>query len=304
MILGSHVSCAGGLSQAIHRANELSCDCLQIFLSPPRAWPSEQKLIPFRSSSPGKKGSPRPAPASLEEDVSPFRESLSESGLCFAVAHACYLINLASPDPKLWERSVAALKVEWHRAEQLQLDGLVLHPGSHTTTTADIGLENVVRAVRRVQQDLQPEYCPLLLENTAGQGSCLGWKIQQLGFLIQELDSPTIGVCWDTCHAFAAGYDFRTAAGMKAMRNELEQFRLLDQIRVIHANDSFKECGSRVDRHEHIGLGCIGDAGWKRFVNALPFKKLPMILETEKGTDENGVDWDARNLDKLRSYLK
>jgi deoxyribonuclease IV len=301
MIIGSHVSCAGGLSQAICRAQSLGCQCLQIFVSSPRAWPSQQKLIPFEASA-GRKKAKSSSFDPEEQEGEKFNRALLEAGLRFPLAHACYLINLASPDELLWQRSIEALRVEWQRAEQLQLSGLVLHPGSHTTTTVEEGLDNILRAVRLVQSEIRPQYCSLLLENTAGQGSCLGWKIEQLGFLLAELSSPMIGVCWDTCHAFAAGYDFRTASGMKTMIAELKQFNVLDKIRAVHANDSVKECGSRVDRHEHIGLGCIGDEGWKRFLKSPHFRELPMILETEKGTDENGVDWDLKNLEKLRSY--
>lgn len=302
MIAGSHVSCAGGLSQAIRRAHSLGCQCLQIFVSSPRAWPSENKLIPFESKG-GRKDSKIQSVAVGQEDGEMFSQALVETELNFSFAHTCYLINLASPDPALRQRSMEALRVEWQRAEQLRLNGLVLHPGSHTTASEQQGLYNVVQAVQIVQQQVSPRHCPLLLENTAGQGSCLGWKIEQLGFLLSELSHPMIGVCWDTCHAFAAGYDFRTAKGMKDMIDELSQQGVLENIRAVHANDSMKECGSRVDRHEHIGLGCIGDDGWKKFLRSKPFRDLPMILETEKGTDENGVDWDLKNLEKLRSYV-
>jgi deoxyribonuclease-4 len=301
MMLGSHVSCAGGLSQAIFRAQSLGCQCVQIFVSSPRAWPSEHKLIPFQAKA-GAKKLKSTVEGSEESEEHSFHQALTDAGLQFALAHACYLINLASPDRALWERSVEALCVEWKRAEQLQLSGLVLHPGSHTTTTAEEGLANVVLAIKQVQSQINPAHCPLLLENTAGQGSCLGWKIEHLGFLLSELSSPMIGICWDTCHALAAGYDFRSANGLKSMIDELAQFGVLEKIRAVHANDSLKDCGSRIDRHEHIGMGCIGADGWKRFLRSPAFRELPMVLETEKGTDENGVDWDLVNLERLRYF--
>jgi deoxyribonuclease-4 len=211
------------------------------------------------------------------------------------------LINLASPDDVLWHKSIDALVIEWQRCEQLELQGLVVHPGAHLTLSCDEGLERVARAVTLAIETVKPQYCRLLLENTAGQGSCLGWHIQHLGWLLSEIDHPRVGICWDTCHALAAGYDFRTAAGMKAMLGELDQHGVLPQIDAIHANDSKKECGSRVDRHEHIGHGFIGEDGFRRFLKASPFRSIPMYLETPKGTsDESGEDWDSINLATLR----
>jgi len=240
------------------------------------------------------------------EDLGPeqFRQAAHAAGLQAPIAHACYLINLASPDPKLWQQSVDALCVEWERAEQLQLDGIVMHPGAHTTTSVQQGLENVIRGIRCVEEKVKPVHCLLLLENTAGQGTCLGWKIDQLGYLLAQLSSPMVGICWDTCHALAAGYDFRTAAGMESMTEELRQHGVLSRIRAVHINDSLKECGSRVDRHEHIGLGCIGQQGWELFLSSPEFSRLPMYLETEKGIDEHGQDWDSRNLSTLRHYVE
>lgn len=304
---GSHVSCAGGLLEAVSKASQLGCQCLQIFVSPPRAWPKQEKLIPLRSASrpsrSSKTGSHPQVPTLKSQDPSEFLRMVQEAGLEAPIAHACYLINLASPDPVLWQRSVDAICLEWARADQLKLDGIVMHPGAHTSASVDDGLENIVRGIRSALQRVKPTHCPLLLENTAGQGTCLGWKIEQLGYLLQQLHGSMIGVCWDTCHALAAGYDFRTPAGMQSMLDELRQYRVLDQVRAIHINDSAKECGSRVDRHEHIGLGCIGTQGWKLFLKTPEFQRLPMYLETEKGTDDHGQDWDVRNLKTLRSLV-
>ncbi|MBX3420396.1 MAG: deoxyribonuclease IV [Pirellulaceae bacterium] len=306
---GSHVSCAGGLLAGVDRAQQLGCQCLQVFVSSPRSWPSPQGLIPLRSvksrsakvatlesaTSAGRVG------GAASEDPAEFRSYLATTELVAPIAHACYLINLASSDSALWEKSVAALVIEWSRAEQLGLDGIVLHPGSHTTATPEQGMHNIVRGVSEALRRVAPKRCSLLLENTAGQGSCLGWKIEQLGWLLETLDCELLGVCWDTCHALAAGYDFRSPAGLQAMIDELRQYRVLERIGAVHANDSLKDCGSRVDRHEHIGLGRIGQEGWQLFLHAPEFRMLPMYLETEKGVDDNGVDWDERNLAALRS---
>lgn len=303
---GSHVSCAGGLLQAVERARELGCQCLQIFVSTPRAWPVAEKLIPLAKAT-GRKRSGKSEPMGdstpTDQDPRRFQQAVAEAGLEAPIAHACYLINLASPDPKLWNQSTEALWVEWKRAEELQLSGIVLHPGAHTTASVDQGLENVIRGIRAVESQLRPQHCPLLLENTAGQGTCLGWKIEQLGYLLKQLSSPMVQICWDTCHALAAGYDFRTPNGLREMVAELQRCKVLEAIRAVHVNDSMKDCGSRVDRHEHIGLGYIGDRGWKLFLESTEFRDLPMYLETEKGVDENGEDWDLRNLRTLRSYI-
>jgi deoxyribonuclease IV len=288
--------------QAVTRAIELGCNCLQIFVSTPRAWPSYAKLIPL--IKPKKSTDTKNRLDELpEEDCGDFRKQLRLAGINDAVAHSTYLINLGSSDPVQFARSVEALVVEWRRSEQLQLDGLVLHPGSHLDATPEVGMANIVRGVQMALDRVAPQHCRLLLENTAGQGSCLGWNAAQLGHLLQEINSPHLAICWDTCHALAAGYDFRTADGLQSMIAELKSQRVLPSIQAIHINDSVKDCGSRVDRHEHIGLGCIGEAGFRLFLNSPAFKKIPMYLETEKGVDENGVDWDLRNLATLRSYV-
>jgi deoxyribonuclease IV len=299
---GSHVSCAGGLMQAISRAKELECQCIQIFVSTPRAWPSYEKLIPLQK--PNKSSDSKNRSDDLpDEDCSEFTKELKEAGLAAPIAHSTYLINLGSSDPQQWQRSVDALVVEWRRADQLRLDGLVMHPGAHVNGTPETGIKNIVRGVQVAEKLVNPKHSLLLLENTAGQGSCLGWNAEQLGQLLSEIGSDNLAVCWDTCHALAAGYDFRTPAGLKAMVAALKQHAVLDKIRAVHINDSVKDCGSRVDRHEHIGAGCIGEVGFRLFLKSTHFKSLPMYLETEKGVDEQGVDWDLRNLATLRSYV-
>lgn len=300
---GSHVSCAGGLLQAVDRAKELNCRCIQIFVSTPRAWPSYAKLIPLRKPSKGESSKNRAADLP-DEDCSEFTKQLRAAGLKAPIAHSTYLINLGSSDATQWQRSLDALVVEWRRADQLQLDGLVLHPGSYTDATPEVGLANIVRGIEAAEVQVRPQYAKLLLENTAGQGSCLGWNAEQLGHLLKQIGSDQVAVCWDTCHALAAGYDFRNSAGFKAMIEELKQHAVIDKIKAIHINDSAKDCGSRVDRHEHIGQGFIGEAGFKLFLKSAHFKALPMYLETEKGLDCEGVDWDVRNLAVLNSYVE
>ncbi len=274
------MSIAGGLHLAAERAHQAGCDVLQIFTKNNNQWLCKPLT---------------------DTDCTHFIDAVRQSELSAPIAHASYLINLASPDAALWQKSLAALVVEWERCEQLQLDGLVVHPGAHTTSTPEQGLQRIADAVQSAIGSVEPKHCRLLLENTAGQGSCLGWQIEQLGWLLTAIDSPHVGVCWDTCHALAAGYDFRAAKGLKELIGHLESAQVLQHISAIHINDSKKECGSRVDRHEHIGLGCIGPEGMQRFLRSAAFKSLPMYLETPKGIDEeSGLDWDVKNLATLR----
>lgn len=287
---------------AVQRAQELECQCIQIFVSTPRAWPSYAKLIPLRkpTKSESSKNRDDDLPA---EDCAEFETLLKSAGLQAPIAHSTYLINLGSSDAQQWQRSLDALVVEWRRSDQLGLNGLVLHPGAYTDSTPELGLENIVRGIKQALKLVKPKRAKLLLENTAGQGSCLGYNAEQLGHLLSHIDSDMVAVCWDTCHALAAGYDFRTKEGFKSMVDDLKRHNVIDKILAVHINDSAKDCGSRVDRHEHIGQGFIGEAGFKLFLNSPHFKKLPMYLETEKGVDENGVDWDVRNLAVLNGYV-
>ena len=281
---GAHMSIAGGLHLAAHRAQSAGCECLQIFTKNSNQWSCKPLGQP---------------------EVQQFLQAVADAGLSAPIAHASYLINLAAPDEGLWRKSIDALVVEWQRCEQLQLEGLVLHPGAHTTSSAAEGLQRVVLAVQECLQRVSPKCCRLLLENTAGQGSCLGWQIEQLAWLLTAIDSPWVGICWDTCHALAAGYDFRTAKGLREMIGRLETTGVLPHVAAVHVNDSKKECGSRVDRHEHIGLGCIGEAGFRRFLRSSVFKSLPMYLETPKEVDpESGQEWDIRNLATLRRLVR
>lgn len=281
---GAHMSVAGGLHLAVDRAQAAGCDVVQIFSKNNNQWNC------------------KPLTA---EDCSAWQAALKRDGIGAPIAHTSYLINLGSPDEALWNKSLEALVIEWQRCEQLQVEGLVMHPGAHTTSTQEQGLGQIVRGVTAAIEQVKPRYCRLLLENTAGQGSCLGWQIEQLGWLLSAIGTRHVGICWDTCHALAAGYDFRTAAGMKSMLAELESHHVLEQIQAIHINDSKKDCGTRVDRHEHIGQGFVGEDAFKRFLRTTPFKAIPMYLETPKGNDEaTGEDLDRMNLATLRRLCK
>ncbi len=191
--------------------------------------------------------------------------------------------------------------VEWQRAEQLGLDGVVMHPGSYVESTPEAGLERIATAIQEVYEKVAPKHAWLLLENTAGQGSNLGWNMEQLGWLLDRTgEAMQVGVCLDTCHAHAAGYDFSTVEGFKAWEKDAKKHNVLAAIRALHLNDSKKGCGCRVDRHEHIGLGTIGLEGFRRVLKHKTLKTLPMYLETEKGKNDEDEEWDAINMRVLR----
>lgn len=278
---GAHMSVAGGLHKAILAAQELSMDTVQIFTKNNNQWAAKPLT---------------------DEQIQLWKETWAASGLVRPIAHASYLINLAAPDDGLWHKSIDALVVELQRGEQLGLTGLVTHPGAFTTSTPEAGLARIIEGVKLAFQATPFQTTRLLLENTAGQGSCLGWSMEQLATLVQGISNPQrVGICLDTCHAFAAGYDLTTQAGLSQLTKELREGFPADSLVAIHANDSKAVCGKRVDRHEHIGKGHIGDEGFRRLLNDPLLRDLPMYLETPKETDpESGELWDQINLRRLR----
>lgn len=278
------MSVAGGLEKATELAKAAGCTTVQIFTKNNNQW----RCKPLE-------------PAQVDR----WRAAVRECGLFAPIAHASYLINLASPDEALWQKSIDALQVEWERGEQLRLEGLVVHPGAYTSSSESAGQRRIRDAIHTVIDRVQPRRCRLLLENTAGQGSCLGYRIEQLGWLLDQLDAPRqLGVCIDTCHAFAAGYEIHTEHGFREFKRELNGELPRSAIRALHLNDSKKPCGSRVDRHEHIGAGEIGEEGFRLVLNDAKLGKIPGYLETPKGTDEaSGADWDKVNLKRLHALI-
>lgn len=285
-LLGAHVSIAGGLPRAVDRAIATGCESLQVFTKSVGQW--------------------RARPLGRDE-IREFRRCREGSPVRAAVAHASYLINLASADPALSARSYAALLDEYDRVEALGLDGLVLHPGAHTTSAPADGLRRIGLSLARLLKARRQTRARLLIEHTAGQGSSLGHRFDQLAAVLEGTDrSPRIGVCLDTCHLLAAGYDIRTPAGWARTFADLDACVGLDRVKVFHLNDSKRECGSRIDRHEHIGRGHVGLAAFACLVNDPRFADLPMILETPKGRPlRSGADGlDRRNLRTLRALLE
>ncbi len=281
--LGVHVSVAGGLETGFARAVEAGCDCMQIFVKNQRQWR---------------------APKLTEDQITRYKAAQQESGLCRVVAHASYLLNLAAPGDTR-RASVVALIDELERCEALGVESLVFHPGAHLTDTVDNGIARIAESLNEITLETKGFCTMILLETTAGQGTSIGWQFEQIAAIRDRLTSPErVGVCLDTCHLFAAGYDIRSTTAYATTSHQMTATRTLDVVRCIHFNDSKKDLGSRVDRHDHIGRGKIGDSGFANFLNDPRWRLTPMILETAKEKDENGEDMDRVNLRRLRSLLK
>jgi len=283
------MSIAGGLPRAVDRAKATRCEALQIFTKSAGQWRARE--LP-------------------QDEVALFRRRVEETRISPVVAHNSYLINVASAAPALREQSIVALGEELDRAERLGLHGLVMHPGSYTTGTEDDGLRAIGRAIRHLLKARRRHRVKVLLEHTAGQGTNLGHRFEHLATILDEVDgSPKVGVCLDTCHLLTAGYDLCTEDGYASTFRDFERIVGLDRLEVFHLNDSKKPCGSRVDRHEHIGKGCLGLEPFRRLLNDPRFTRLPMLLETPKletpaSKRRSDVDpWDARNLRTLRKLI-
>ena len=234
------------------------------------------------------------------DEVRLFRDTLSDSGLRFATAHDSYLINLASPDPALYRRSLEAFTVEVQRAEQLGLTYLVMHPGALVGAKEEEGIVHVIRALDDVHARCPGCGVKVLVETTAGQGTTLGWRFEQLATILSRVAAPErLGVCFDTCHVFAAGYPLAPHENYLATMAEFDRTVGLEKLRLFHINDSLKPQGSRVDRHAHIGRGQLGLEPFRSLVNDPRFVDRPMILETPKEEDDHD-DMDAVNLEVLR----
>ncbi len=281
--LGSHMSIAGGYYKAVEAARATGCDCVQLFTKNSNQWAAK----PISSA-----------------ESSAFAAALTSQGISDPISHASYLINLASPNPELRSKSLAALKVEVQRAKQLGIAWVVFHPGAYTDSSEAEGIDRIAAGIDEILIDTALDGAGLLLENTAGQGTNLGWDFAQLGAILEQLGhEDRLGVCFDTCHGFAAGYDLSRPATYSAMWDEFDRQVGIGRLKAIHLNDSKKGLGSRVDRHEHIGLGAIGLEGFRLLLNDSRFQQVPMYLETEKGNDESGEDWDVVNLRTLRNLV-
>jgi deoxyribonuclease-4 len=279
--LGAHESIAGGVHKAFDRAQSVGCDAVQIFVRPNRSWA---------------------VPRLTEEDVALFRARAAETAIRPVVAHSSYLLNLASPEDDLWHRSIDTLIIELERCEALGVRWLVIHPGAHVGTGEEVGLMRMAQALGDVHAATVGIGARILLETTAGQGTRLGHRFEHLAWLLEHTaEGERLGVCLDTCHAFAAGYELRTPEGYAATMAALDRVIGLERLKAIHLNDSKGELGSRKDRHEHIGKGHIGLAGFRHVLNDPRLLGLPGLLETPKSDD---LHEDRENLSVLRSLCE
>lgn len=281
--LGAHMSIAGGVHNALWRGKEAGCDTIQIFTKNANQW----RAKPF-------------AP----EDVQTFQKAREETGIWPIVAHDSYLINIATPDEGLYERSLEALWEEMQRAEALGLPHLVVHPGAHMGDGEEEGLYRIGAGINRLRQRDRGMKVVILLETTAGQGTNLGYRFEHFTKIIETIEKDEkVGVCFDTCHVFAAGYNISTPEGYESTLEEFHRVIGLDRLKVIHLNDSKAACGTRADRHEHIGQGCLGLGPFRQLLRDPRLAALPFILETPKGKDPRGEDWDIVNLRVLRGLV-
>ncbi len=287
--IGAHMSIAGGLPLAVDRAVAHGCEALQIFTKSSNQW--RARSVP-------------------QEEIAAFRMRAEQSGITPVAAHASYLINLGSADARLRARSMASFGEEIDRAETLGLLGVVLHPGSYTTGTEKGGLAAIAAAIGALLRARPRGRTLVLLEHTAGQGTALGHSFEHLADLLRRLrHHRRVGVCLDTCHLWASGYDIASEAGYRATFDAFDRLIGLDRLKLLHLNDSKKDCGSRVDRHEHIGEGTIGLEAFRRLLRDPRLEAVPMVLETPKAAERalgpgETDPFDVKNLATLRALRR
>jgi len=277
MILGKHVSIAGGLDKAFKRAADIGCNSIQIFVKNPRGWKMREVEA---------------------EEVEKFRAERKKYKIDPVVVHAAYLINLASPKDELWEKSISALKSEYKRCDRLGAEYLIFHPGSHTGSGLENGIQKITEALNNIFAEVESE-AVILLENTAGAGTSIGEELTQLNSIMEAVDqSERLGICIDTCHAFAAKYNLAEADGLEELITDFERIIGLENLKVIHLNDSKYDCCTNKDEHAHIGEGKIGSKAFKRLINHPQLKNKVFILETPQF--DHKEDDDVILLKKLR----
>ncbi len=278
LLLGAHMSIAGGIDLAPIRGKEIGCQTIQLFTKSSNQWRA-RPLLP--------------------DEIERYQANLRAAEIAPAVAHDSYLINLASTDPELHRKSMAAFLEELERAEALGIPYLVTHPGAHMGAGDESGLRQVANSLRELLKQTKGYRVQVVIETTAGQGTSLGYRFEQIAALLDQIGLPErTGVCLDTCHVFAAGYDIRTPEGYANVLGAFDTVVGISHLRVIHLNDSKKELGCRVDRHEHIGKGAIGLEAFRCVLTDPRLRGVPMILETPK--DDDFVVADRRNLATLR----
>jgi len=277
LLLGAHVSIAGGIEKAIARGEEVGCTAIQVFTRNASRWQAKPLT---------------------RESISKFRTAFEQSSIDYVASHDSYLINLASPDDQLRAKSVDAFVDEMQRCQQLGIGDLVMHPGAHMGKGIESGLQTLADSFHDILRQA-PDGVRILLENTAGQGTCLGSQLEELAEIIRLVPGGNFGVCLDTCHAYAAGYDLSSEAGYIAIMDRFDALIGCEKIALFHANDSKKDLGSRVDRHDHIGQGCIGSIGFQMLMQDHRFSNVAKIIETPSGDNHC---YDLENLSLLRSF--
>jgi deoxyribonuclease-4 len=280
-LLGAHMSIAGEVGEALIRGKRVGCECIQIFTKSSRQWASK----PFS-----------------EQEIATFKRNQRETGISIVIAHDSYLLNLGAPDEVLRKRSVNGFIDEMHRCEALGVPFLVTHPGAHVGSGEEVGIKTIAKSIDETHAACKGFKTKIALEITAGQGSTLGYNFQQMGQIIDTVvENDRLRLCFDTEHAFAAGYDLRSEEGYQRTFSELDEYIGLKKLVAFHLNDSIKDLNSRVDRHQHIGKGMLGLEGFRRVLNDHRFSGLPMCLETPKGPD---LKEDVENLATLRSLFR
>ena len=275
MLIGAHVSAAGGVSKAVARAEEIGAECMQIFASSPRAW----KFTPITDSEAAK-----------------YSSEMSRAELGPTVFHGKYLNALGAPETELVEKTVEALSLDMQACEQLGALGVIFHPASHRGQGLDAVFDQFVTGMKRVLRNA-PGRCRLILETSAGSGDHIGSRFSELGRIIKAVNNPRVAVCLDTQHVWAAGYNIVAKAGLDDALDEFDREIGLDLLVAVHANDSKKELGSAVDRHDNIGEGLIGRAGFANLMAHDAFRDVPFYLEVP-GFEKNGPD--APNVQALK----
>lgn len=271
-LLGAHMSIAGGLYRALERGEEVGCSVVQIFLKNQLQWAAK----PYTA-----------------EDIALFKAAWKRTGMRTVFAHSSYLINLAAAEPREWQRAVEAFHDELERAEALGLPFVIIHPGSHRGEGLDAGVARIARALDTVLERTRGYRVMVLLENTAGGGATIGRSFEELAALLDAVTKPErVGICLDTCHLFAAGYDVRKQEGYEAAMRTCAKLIGLRRVRAFHLNDAKAACGSGLDRHEKIGRGKMGVAAFRFLMNDRRFARVPMTLETPKDPEPK-ADRDA-----------
>ncbi len=280
-MLGAHMSIAGEVGEALTRGKQVGCDCIQIFTKSSRQWASKPLT---------------------KEEIEKFKHNRIETGITTVIAHDSYLVNLGAPDNAMRTRSVKGFIDELHRCEALGVPTLVAHPGSHVGSGIENGIKTIAKSIDEAHAACKGFTVKIALEITAGQGSNLGHTFEQMAQIFDAVaENERLRLCFDTEHAFAAGYDIRTPEGYENTFGELDKYVGLKRLAAFHLNDSIKDFHSRVDRHQHIGKGFIGLGAFRRLLNDPRFFGLPMCLETPKGPE---MKEDVENLATLRSLFK